>query len=437
MTIQEIQEIIDNQEFKRLNGDDTSFWLGFDVYTLTKLTFTSELFKWMFEKNNYRHWKQYVGSPLDVFRKMTDGYYYTPTLEDMKHFIDFLQQVLESSYIGSYRLNIMEEFPAGTYEHIIKYINTNSNIKFQRIQPTDRDIKELSEESKKLLGQYLLNKGRIRKMYSNIRNMFTNIGYDKVIEMVGKEKFKEFIEWTSYEQDTHFRQFQLIKDAMTPEEIFQWIDELASKNMHILLQYVPKYFNTRVEISDDIIEKLITYNNDSTISVTSQSVRHFTKDQFKRLNRTYAYLITTTKDGTLGDYVDMADEETQRRESYSLINSRRFTEEEILKYPTCFVPEHMNDDSGLYFTKDTLKVLNKTHGKRQRYYEEDQTLVRLMLSNMRHSPANGFNNEYFFYLIEKTKASNEDILKSLDVTRNKKDNPLSAYAILIDLFKEE
>lgn len=441
MTIAEIQDILNNREFDKFNGDDTSLWIGLVSYQLADLNYNEDFFRWLFEKSNYNYWRTIVINDEDIFKKFTTEYYIIND-DEMKYFIDFLFSVGKTSYVGNSKFNDLTKMPTNTLDILFKKLDVENNMALKRIYYIqDRQIDALSSESIDKFTHYVMNKKKYdKRWYEALRSLFGNFGYDNIIKIIGKYNFQEIIEFCSHEHRVNFRQFQTIGNTMTSDDVFKWIDDLYKKKSYVLLQYVPKYFNGDVKLSDDDIEKLIQYNNNDTMSIHTNSLTKFNKEQFLKLDKVTPDEILKCKDTTLVDFAEIADEQQQKNASFSIMRNKRYTEEEMLEYPFMFAPQHLNEatDVGLYFSKKTLTILNKMHGKRQRYYEDDMTLERLMMPNIRYRENFNFTDKYFHYLIEKTKASNDEILRTISRYSTRiGNNPLKKYIPLTDLLKED
>jgi hypothetical protein len=111
------------------------------------------------------------------------------------------------------------------------------------------------------------------------------------------------------------------------------------------------------------------------------------------------------------------------------MSSRFFTEEDMIKHPQLFNPETLINQSRMYCSKSTFKILNKVWGTRKRWSDE------LISANMlfRRLPNNYINKTVVEYIVKKTNTSNTELIDLLEYVSSQK---TSEYIIKIHAFNK-
>lgn len=195
---------------------------------------------------------------------------------------------------------------------------------------------------------------------------------------------------------------------MTQEDIIAHIE--AQKYGPLCKVDLP---DVAVETAIDMVNKTLHMPSDFKDCI----IPHMTAAQFLTMKRalieSWPHHILKTKDGTLQDYRDLLKNLGQKFVgTYSMLYLKFFTEEEILENLDLFDPEVFRKASVLYYSKDTLSKLNKYHKRRFRYNKGASSLMRIIGARTYNKMP--ITDEDFFYIAEKTGASNEEILGALD-----------------------
>lgn len=161
------------------------------------------------------------------------------------------------------------------------------------------------------------------------------------------------------------------------------------------------------DIPDDLVEKIL---KTAGISVHDERkiMNSLTKEQVKKFISMidFASLITH-KEFTLNECIEIHPTGPNGYTNYN--NIRFFTEEEIAENPKMFDPVFFKVRPNVYMTRETHKILNSYHNKRQKYNEYliDFSTILKNVGGVK------LNYDVLEYLIEKCNPDNEEILRGI------------------------
>ncbi len=166
---------------------------------------------------------------------------------------------------------------------------------------------------------------------------------------------------------------------------------------------------------EDMIE-LVDELNDRNIIPGIELVRLMHKDEFLMLRNDLQVplRVLSTIDGTLDDYIS---EYSNHITTYQLLMETRFyTEEEIIAHPEMFDPEVFVNAAVLWYSRDTLKMLNRVHGRNGkarsfRYKPEKMTLRSILFTRVNNDMHTTMSDA--LYLKEKTNTTNKEFMMVL------------------------
>jgi hypothetical protein len=399
--IEEIQELIDNKDWKQLSPYDTeSLFELFDARTIgpsDTFTYNLEFFtEFLFVDKYYN--KSANFSAGSIFR--------IALLNTLQ--MGFSENDYKEFLIHGYRFAIDHGIEHG-FSNNISVNSEFLSVDFYKAILNSQELSDRFSSGK----FYLINfhAGTLKGLTpQEILKLFLLPVPDANIPVYDQKKLLDVFD--TPEEFIDFYNTLHSKSIGTDINLGEVLSKLSQSEYSEALEYyrtrsgrVPSYYDNIFhyylhndhEIPQDVIEKLKQFG------ALEEYISKLTDKQLEDNAEEFSTQELIQNSISLDKIMELKPELLEERELENLSQYRFSTEEEMVKYPFLFDPEAMKYQTGNYLSRKTHKILNSTWKKSQRYNEEHFSTFEGVTKNM----AGGYITiKNIKYLKEKTGASN-------------------------------
>ena len=389
MTLSEVQQLVNNKDWKTLKDLG---WLDFNNFIMHKEALATKEFVLEFLLTDYG--KRLVGLFGHPLGSLVD--------RSGVHFTESEYKTILTTEGANWDLiYLLNLTPHKTQDFLAFYIDNFDEI-------SDVCYPVAFSITKDILGDGSLNEKfaavindehKFTRVAENARFHFDNAGIKFFDEYASTESKFELL---TAEHPVDSKLLNSVISGLPEEVVVNFITK-RPRDIGNLLRLMKSLRSIDYTLNDENISTLLQNS-------TSALLHIMTKDQIIKFRSKFtSFAIADSNKLSLDEFVEL-----YPKAKLVSIPKGFYTEEEIAKYPQLFNPKS-SGTLDLYFTKETLKILNREWGTRQRYSADDNgNPSDILIRNVER-----LTPEIIRYLESKGEIDWNRVFKSLNDNNNK------------------